>query len=128
MELVVLIVIIIIVLFLVFRKKRPSKSPQPALAALMVPQLPLDKETSLIELEASCRPAASIGGASMPDLVGNMWNVETSFPELDEKGRYRTSWNSDYETPTWNRYSLSRVCGVGKMAKAVFPSKDIQFS
>ena len=85
-------------------------------------------ESSMVELEASLRP--SMASADLPDLVGNMWNTEGSLPEIDTMGRYVTSWNSDYETPTWNRYSPSNICkaGVKGMTNARFPSKTVEFS
>ena len=86
------------------------------------------EESSMVELEASLRP--SMASADLPDLVGNMWNTEGSLPDIDTMGRYVTSWNSDYETPTWNRYSPSNICkaGVKGMTNARFPSKTVEFS
>ena len=122
-------ILVLLLIFLLFKGKKSGKHVHTAdCVTRIIPPTPIESETSLIELEANCRRAGSIANADMPDIVGNMWNTETSFPELDSKMRYVTTTGSDFETPSWNRYSLSHICSLDKMAKAVFPSKYLVFS
>lgn len=128
----ILIVILLLALLLVMRKNKGCKHKS-AVRRVEVDSrtsggFAVGAERSLVELEASCRPA--VHDDDMPDLVSNMWKSETSHPELDHMGRYMDTSGSDLVTPAWNRHSIQNLCGSGveAMAKARSPSKDLEFS
>jgi hypothetical protein len=122
----IIIALVVLMLIMVMYKKRKTKCA--CAPKRMSVADPFRTETSLLELEANPRSFAKDG---LPDIVGNMWNVEGSLPEIDGKGRYRTTSNLDFETPTWNRYSMTKACagrGLSHMAKVRSPTKDVVLS
>lgn len=129
--LVFLFLVFVLLVIVIWYRNNDTCKPKPHYCG-MTPEMQMleaapPMETSMVELETSCRPSSA--HMELPDLVGNMWNTENSMPDIDKMGRYVTSWNSDFETPTWNRFSLSKSCGgVRGMSEARSPSKTVEFS